>query len=112
MSQNSIDDILVLSARDDPDRSSATTTDHDVYIEYALEPLSPGHCCISLRCRADLSAVLELAALRVGLEFPVDMVWQGFALLGQLVNQGRVVCFDDLVEQCLLGLMALAGGFC
>jgi hypothetical protein len=39
------------------------------------------------------------------------MVWQGFALLGQLVNQSRVVCFDELVEQCLLGLMALVGGF-
>jgi hypothetical protein len=43
-------------------------------------------------------AVLESAALQVGLEFPVNMVWQGFALLGQLVNQGRVVCFDELVE--------------
>ena len=55
--------------------------------------------------------MLESAALQLGLEFPMDMVWQGFALLGQLVNQDRVVCFDELVEQCLLGLMALVGGF-
>ena len=43
-------------------------------------------------------AVLEAAALQVGLEFPVDMLGQGFALLGQLVNQGGVVRFDELVE--------------
>ena len=43
-------------------------------------------------------AVLEAAALQVGLEFPVDMVGQGFALLGQLVHKGRVVRFDKLVE--------------
>jgi hypothetical protein len=43
-------------------------------------------------------AVLEAAALQVGLELPVDMVWQGFALLGQLVHKGGVVFFDELVE--------------
>ena len=43
-------------------------------------------------------AVLEATALQVGLEFPVDMVWQGFALLGQLVHKGGVVRFDELVE--------------
>ena len=43
-------------------------------------------------------AVLEATALQVGLEFPVDMVWEGFALLGQLVHEGRVVRFDELVE--------------
>jgi hypothetical protein len=43
-------------------------------------------------------AVLEAAALQVVLEFPVDMLGQGFALLGQLVNQGGVVRFDELVE--------------
>ena len=32
------------------------------------------------------------------LEFPVDMVWQGFALLDQLVHKGGVVRFD---EPCL-----------
>ena len=54
-------------------------------------------------------AVLEAAALQVGLEFPVDMLGQGFALLGQLVNQGGVVRFDELVEKCLLGLMSFVG---
>jgi hypothetical protein len=39
-------------------------------------------------------AVLESAALQVGLEFPVNMVGQGFTLLGQLVHKGRVVRFD------------------
>jgi len=43
-------------------------------------------------------AVLEATALQVGLEFPVDMVWQGFALLCQLVHKGGVVRFDELVE--------------
>ena len=43
-------------------------------------------------------AVFEAAALQVGLKFLVDMVWQGFALLGQLVHKGRVVRFDELVE--------------
>jgi hypothetical protein len=43
-------------------------------------------------------AVLEAAALQVSLEFPVNMVWQGFTLLCQLVHQGRVVRFDELVE--------------
>ena len=55
-------------------------------------------------------AVRESAALQVGLEFPVNMVWQGFALLSELVNQGRVVRFDELVEWYLLGLMALVDG--
>jgi hypothetical protein len=56
-------------------------------------------------------AVLEATALQVGLEFPVDMVGQGFTLLGQLVHQGGVVRFDELVEQCLLGLMAFVSSF-
>ena len=38
------------------------------------------------------------------------MVGPGFALLGQLVHKGRLVRFDELVEQCLLGLMAFLGG--
>ena len=56
-------------------------------------------------------AVFEATALQIGLEFPVNMVGQGFALLGQLVHQGGVVLFDELVEQCLLRLMALVGSF-
>ena len=54
--------------------------------------------------------MLEAAALQVGLEFLVYMHGQGFTLLGQLVHKGRVVRFDELVEQCLLELMALVGG--
>jgi hypothetical protein len=54
-------------------------------------------------------AVFEATALEVGLEFSVDMVGQGFALLGQLLHQGREVRFDELVEKCLLGLMPFVG---
>ena len=43
MSQNSIDDILLLDTGDDSDRSAAAGADLDVYIEHALEPLSPSH---------------------------------------------------------------------
>ena len=69
--------------------------------------------------------MFQTAALEVGLEFPVDMGGQGFALgnrslrcstscihavvLGQLVDQRRVVRFDELVEKCLLGLMPFVG---
>ena len=53
--------------------------------------------------------VLKASALEVGFEFSVDMVGQGFALLGQLVDQRRVVRFDELVEKCLLGLMPFVG---
>ena len=49
-------------------------------------------------------SVFQSTALQVGFELPVDMVGQGFALLSQLIDQGRVVCFDNLVEQCLIGL--------
>jgi hypothetical protein len=47
--------------------------------------------------------MLQASALEVGLELLVDMVRQRFALESQLIDQGRVVCFDNLVEQCLLG---------
>ena len=43
MSQNSIDDVLILDTRDDSDRSTAAAADFDVYVEYSLESLSPGH---------------------------------------------------------------------
>jgi hypothetical protein len=56
-------------------------------------------------------AVFEATALQVGLEFPVNMVGQGLTLMGQLVHQGGVVRFDELVEQCLLRLMALVSSF-
>ncbi len=55
MSQNSFDDVLIFDASDHPYRPTAAGAGHDVYIEYVLEPLSPGRCCMSLRCRADLS---------------------------------------------------------
>ena len=60
MSQNSMDDILLLKTADDLCCPAAAGADLDVYIEYALEPLSPGHCRMSLRCRADLRNVLTM----------------------------------------------------
>ena len=53
--------------------------------------------------------MFETTALEVGLEFSVDMVGQGFALLGQLVDQRRKVRFNELVEKCLLELMPFVG---
>jgi hypothetical protein len=53
--------------------------------------------------------VFQTATLQVGLELPVDMVGQEFALLGQMINQGRVVRLDELIEKGLLGLMAFVG---
>ena len=43
-------------------------------------------------------AVLEAAALQVGLEFLVYIHGQRFTLLGQMVHKCRVVRFDELVE--------------
>ena len=55
--------------------------------------------------------VFEATALQVSLEFPVNMVGQGLTLMGKLVHQCGVEYFDELVEQCLLRLMALVAGF-
>src|SRR6056297_3980656 len=46
--QDAVDDVLVLDTRDDSGRSTAAGADLDVYIEHALEPLRPGHCCMTL----------------------------------------------------------------
>ena len=43
MSQNAIDDLLVLDAGDDSGRSTASTANFNVYVEYSLESLGPGH---------------------------------------------------------------------
>ena len=43
MSQNSIDNVLVLDAGDGSGRTTATITNFKVDIEYALESLDPGH---------------------------------------------------------------------
>ena len=43
VSQYSIYHGLVLNAGDDPDRTTAATADFDLYIEYSLQSLSPGH---------------------------------------------------------------------
>ena len=42
-SQDSIDGVLVLDTCDDFYRPAAVAADFDVYVEYSLEPLSPGH---------------------------------------------------------------------
>ena len=62
VSQNSIDDVLVLDTSDDSDRSAAAAADFDVYIEYSLEPLSPGHGGMTLGGCADFCVGDELDA--------------------------------------------------
>jgi hypothetical protein len=49
-------------------------------------------------------------ALQVVIELPAHMVRQTLALLPQLLQQGRVVCFNELVEKCLLGSVAFVVG--
>ena len=48
VSQDSIDGLLVLNARNDPDRTTAAAANLNVDIEYALESLSPGHRRVTL----------------------------------------------------------------
>ena len=43
MSQNSIDDVLVLNTRNDLDRPAAPTADLNIDVEDTLESLCPGH---------------------------------------------------------------------
>ena len=42
--------------------------------------------------------------------YPGEHGQGGIAPLGRLAHQGRVMRFDESVELCLLGLMALVGG--
>ena len=48
VSQDAVDNILILDASNYPDSTSATATDLDVYVEDAFQPLSPGHCGVVL----------------------------------------------------------------
>ena len=43
MSEDSVNNVLVLNARDDSDRSTAAAADFDVDIKHSLESLGPGH---------------------------------------------------------------------
>ena len=43
MGQDPVDDVLVLDASDDFDRSTATTANLDIDIEYTFQSLGPGH---------------------------------------------------------------------
>ena len=54
--------------------------------------------------------MLEPTSLQVSLKFPVNMLGQGSTLVCQLLNQGRVMRLDDLIEERLLGPMAFAAG--
>ena len=48
MSQDPVDDVLVLNACDDPDRTTAESATANLSIVYAFEPLRPGHCSMTL----------------------------------------------------------------
>ena len=51
VSQNPVDNVLVLNTTDDPDRAFTASTDLDVDIEYSLESLGPSHSSMALgRC--------------------------------------------------------------
>jgi hypothetical protein len=43
MSQNSIDDVLFFNTSDDSGRTTAATAIFNVYVEYSLKSLGPGH---------------------------------------------------------------------
>ena len=43
MSQDPVDDVLILNASDDFDGPTAVTTNFNIDIEYSLESLGPGH---------------------------------------------------------------------
>jgi len=55
-------------------------------------------------------SMLKPTALQVVVEFSAYMVGQALALQPQLINQCRVVCFNELVEKCLLGSVAFVVG--
>jgi hypothetical protein len=48
MSQDPVDDVLILNTRNDPDRTTAAAANFSVDIEHALESLSPGHRRVTL----------------------------------------------------------------
>ncbi len=54
--------------------------------------------------------MFQATALEIVVEFPADMIRQALALVSQLLQQGRVVFFNNLVEQCLLGSVSLVVG--
>ena len=43
MSQDPVDDVLILNASDDFDGPTAATTNFNIDIEYSFESLAPGH---------------------------------------------------------------------
>lgn len=62
VSQYLVYDALVFDADDDPDKTTAAGADRDVYVECGLDPLRPGHCCMTLGGCADFCAGGELDA--------------------------------------------------
>ena len=55
-------------------------------------------------------AVFEATAFEIRFKLSMDMSRQTFTLKFQLLNQGRVVFLDKLVEQSLLWAMTFIGG--
>ena len=76
MSQDPVDDVLILNASDDPDRASTASTDLDVDIEYSLESL--GHYRHAIRIPSAAhdyeNAALSLVYRNRNLEF--NLLWQ------------------------------------
>ena len=91
VSQNPVDNVLVLSTTDDPDRASTASTDLDVDIEYSLESLGPSHSSMALgRCPYfRICARLKCLATSGRSDFPAPaVIWGKDAVVAGEVDAG------------------------
>ena len=128
MSQDPVDNVLVLNTTDDPDRASTASTDLDVDIEYSLESLGPSHSSMALgRCPYfRICARLKCLATSGRSDFPAPaVIWGKDAVVAGEVDaglrhQGSQTCDEIHRLEChlrgaipvgrLQGLDNLAGG--
>jgi hypothetical protein len=91
VSQNPVDNVLVLNTTDDPDRASTASTDLDVDIEYSLESLGPSHSSMALgRCPYfRICARLKCLATSGRSDFPAPaVIWGKDAVVAGEVDAG------------------------
>ena len=91
MSQDPVDNVLVLNTTDDPDRASTASTDLDVDIEYSLESLGPSHSSMALgRCPYfRICARLKCLATSGRSDFPAPaVIWGKDAVVAGEVDAG------------------------
>jgi hypothetical protein len=87
MSQDSVYDVLILDARDDPDRSTATATSLYVNIEDAFEPLCPRHSRVETSPLYDPVSQIVYAASR-------DQVTNVWVADRQLIKNRQLLTID------------------